>query len=109
MRLWLVCCVLMFSAAQGYQWIGQQSWFTDPGLSLPWLILGGAGLAIASNLSMMRQFQLPLAHPSPPTLSASPSEASDTLPSPSGIDPPPPGKAQVPKQSSISFEIPKKN
>ncbi|MEM6713751.1 MAG: hypothetical protein AAF622_01620 [Cyanobacteria bacterium P01_C01_bin.147] len=49
MALWLLCCVLLFVTSCGYDWLSHQSWFFTPELSLPWLVLGGLGLAIASN------------------------------------------------------------
>ncbi|MGF1457434.1 MAG: hypothetical protein ACFBSG_00250 [Leptolyngbyaceae cyanobacterium] len=49
MTLWFLCCVLLFIASRGYDWISHQGWFLTPELSLPWLVLGGLGLAIASN------------------------------------------------------------
>ncbi len=115
MRLWLVCCVLMFAAAQGYEWVGRQLWFADPDLSLPWLLLGGAGLAIASNLGAVQQLW-----PAPSTRAGASSAPSPTQSSPAftnpapGPDPAggPTAKKPSPKgtgvgQTSISFEVPK--
>jgi len=52
MALWLLCCILLFITSRGYDWLSHQSWFATPELSLPWLVLGGLGLAIASNYSV---------------------------------------------------------
>lgn len=49
MNLWFLCCLLMFMVSQGYGWLNQQPWFVVPDLALPWILLGGVGLAIASN------------------------------------------------------------
>lgn len=42
-RIWIVTFVLLFAAAEFYQWIRQVT------IPLPLFILGGVGLAIASN------------------------------------------------------------
>ncbi|HEY9889451.1 MAG TPA: hypothetical protein V6D02_13690 [Candidatus Obscuribacterales bacterium] len=49
MQLWLLCCFLLFIMLQGYDWLSHQAWFGAPALTLPWVVLGGIGLAIASN------------------------------------------------------------
>lgn len=51
MRLWLLCCACLFIGFQIYDWISHQAWLTAD-LSLLWVILGGLGLAIASNRSL---------------------------------------------------------
>jgi len=108
MRLWLVCCALLFIAAQGYDWvIGQIG--DLPELSMPWIILGGLGLAIASNLST---FKIPSSSP-PKTVNKPPVDPQPMLsegtgpPVPSAIAPP--VAQSLPKSGSISFEMPKKS
>lgn len=62
MSLWLLCCLLLFVGARGYDWISHQSWFLAPELSLPWVILGGIGLAIASNRPALTASTKPESH-----------------------------------------------
>lgn len=59
MALWLLCCILLFITSRGYDWLSQQSWFGTPELSLPWLVLGGLGLAIASNYKAWQSLTTP--------------------------------------------------
>ncbi len=111
MRLWLLCCALLFVAAQIYDWMSHQAWLTAE-LSLPWVILGGVGLAIASNRSLLK----PILHKPSPILHT---PSSSPVPSPQGspvvevnsqnlqsdpaIATPPP--ATHGSNTSISFEI----
>ncbi|WP_008308984.1 hypothetical protein [Leptolyngbya sp. PCC 6406] len=60
MRLWLLCCGVIFAGAQGYDWLSHQGWFTHPDLGLPWLVLGGLGLAIASNYRQAKAQMQPI-------------------------------------------------
>jgi hypothetical protein len=62
MRVWLVSFVVLFGLAEMYQWAKQ---FTLP---LPVYILGGAFLAIASNLD--KRGLLPFQQTEDPTLAA---------------------------------------
>jgi hypothetical protein len=53
MRLWLVCFITLFGAAELAQWLGQfrilgQGWGQTE-FPLPILVIGGISLAIASN------------------------------------------------------------
>ncbi|MGD1941939.1 MAG: hypothetical protein ACFB0G_11560 [Leptolyngbyaceae cyanobacterium] len=110
MHLWLLCCVLLFLASQGYDWISHQAWFMAPELALPWVVLGGIGLAIASNraafaplLSPSSRRAVPPAAPS----TASPPSAATKLPTP------PPTVVthptdRPPKSQSVSFKISRK-
>lgn len=52
MKLWIVCCVILFGAFELYQWICRVSWFADVQLSLPVAVAGGIVLAIASNYDL---------------------------------------------------------
>lgn len=49
MKLWLVCFFILFFGAEAIQWLGHLSWVSNVELSLPLTIVGGIGLAIASN------------------------------------------------------------
>jgi hypothetical protein len=102
----------MFIAAQGYDWVSHQAWFGQPQLSLPWLILGGIGLAIASNRSELKALtataaQLPAAEVTP-TMPDDAMVADRSLgtitPEPEPVTPPQP-QPQGPQDKSISFEI----
>ncbi|MGF1516550.1 MAG: hypothetical protein ACFCVB_01925 [Nodosilinea sp.] len=53
MKLWLVCFLLLFGFAETAQWLGQLAWFDSVELSLPLTIVGGVGLAIASNYATL--------------------------------------------------------
>jgi hypothetical protein len=112
MNLWLLCCVLLFITSQGYSWLSQQAWFVMPELALPWILLGGTGLAIASNRHLLHSHsqrhiappaastQCELSQPAFSPASATPSKATNRV-----------GKEAAKASSqptSISFEIPKK-
>lgn len=49
MKLWLVCFLILFFGAEAFQWLGEVPWVSSVELSLPLTVLGGIGLAIASN------------------------------------------------------------
>lgn len=128
MRLWLVCFITLFGAAELAQWLGQfggwgQAWGQTE-FSLPVLVMGGVGLAIASNYRRLpgllelplpglgrpakrlgRAPSRPSANPAiaPPTRSQNPVERAkekvrSQLPTVS-----PPAKSAQP----ISFKVPK--
>ncbi|NER84087.1 MAG: hypothetical protein F6K42_32015 [Leptolyngbya sp. SIO1D8] len=107
MRLWLLCCALLFITAQTYDWISHQSWFITPHLSLPWIILGGVGLAIASNHSTLKAISGRATEPGE-TLPVHPnsSEAVSSLPTQKPEIATTQSNSQ-PKTASISFEISK--
>lgn len=48
MKFWLACFVLLFAGAELLQWVTQVG---QGQISVAWLILGGMGLAAASNAS----------------------------------------------------------
>jgi hypothetical protein len=83
MQLWLVCCLVLFAVAEGWQGWGQID------LSLPLVLIGGIGLAIASQ---------PWSWPP-----ASPPKSLEVTPPPAPQMPPP----VQPGRSSISFDIAK--
>lgn len=101
MRLWLVCCVLLFMTAQGYDWVSHHGWLHLQAVPLPWMILGGVGLAIASNRSTIQHLRGRQVTPPPlPTVPpVCPPSHTPTAIAPPDIRPSPPRK-------SISFEIP---
>jgi hypothetical protein len=105
MRLWLLCCALLFAATQGYEWIQHQAWFVAPELFSPWVVLGGVGLAIASNRfarsSDSRQPRQQGSQATPSLTPPSPWEASQTTTVTSTTP-----KTPRPR-STISFEIAK--
>jgi hypothetical protein len=112
MRLWFVCCVLLFVTAQGYDWISHQAWLVMPDLSLPWLLLGGIGLAIASNRTAFPSASSPQSQrdipstvvpPTAPPFSQVPSSGSGTTEPPAVPNPP----LKPAASPSISFEIPR--
>lgn len=54
LRLWLICFVVLFGAAQFYQWLTHLTWFepfslSEISLPFPVLMMAGVVLAIASN------------------------------------------------------------
>ena len=109
MKLWLVSFLILFFGAEAVQWVLQFHWFSGVELSLPVVVMGGIGLAIASNY---RQFQalglLPEFFPNPEL--PSPTEPATTT----SREATPPQPAETPaaaatdsrtKEDSISFEI----
>ncbi|NEQ47282.1 MAG: hypothetical protein F6K00_28580 [Leptolyngbya sp. SIOISBB] len=118
MALWLLCCVLLFITSRGYDWLSHQSWFLVPELSLPWLVLGGLGLALASNRDVWhwanQRFQSGKA--TPPTISPAISTSAPSSPSvvseasQSSIwaapdSPARPSSKETVSKTSISFKI----
>jgi hypothetical protein len=97
MKLWLVCFLLLFFAAETAQWLGQLAWVSSVELSLPLTVAGGIGLAIASNYRR---------EPSPRLSSAKPEPSPLPTPTPKPVAPVPPPKARH-KGDTISFEIKK--
>lgn len=109
MHLWLLCCVLLFATSQGYDWISHQAWFTVPELALPWVVLGGLGLAIASNRDA---WQGTVDRATSKTTSATVESsnkltANSAAPSaaPSALFSSPQTRSQIFSQESISFKI----
>ncbi len=100
MKLWIVSFLLLFFAAESAQWLGQLPWLNGLELSMPLTILGGVGLAIASNAS--HRFNPGRLNPG--AITPKPPEA-----------PPPPPQREAPaptqqpnvsrKADTISFEI----
>lgn len=108
MKLWLVCFILLFSAAKGLQWLGQFSWVSGAELSLPLVIVGGLGLAIASNASTWKALGLLAAPPARPDAAARPPVVTASPP----VNPPSPSpvspnalKEIAKPAASISFDI----
>jgi hypothetical protein len=108
MRLWLVSFLILFFGAEGLQWFGQLHWFSGVEFSVPVVVIGGIGLAIASNYRLVQSLGLlPETHPTPknnpfPTRRSTPT-----------IDPAPTQTVQSPsvgsqtqrQEKSISFTI----
>ncbi|MEL6381174.1 MAG: hypothetical protein AAFQ89_01620 [Cyanobacteria bacterium J06626_18] len=98
---------MLFIAAQIYDWISHQAWITAD-LSLPWVILGGVGLAIASNRSLLKPISPKTAAglTSPlPKLQVSEASVQNLPGKPAIATPSTPTQAN---NTSISFEIPQK-
>jgi len=85
MQLWLVCCLILFIATEGWQRLSHVD------LSLPLVLIGGIGLAIGSQ-------SWPRSIPPP-----APSSQAVSPPSPQRVIAPPSRS----RRSSISFEIAK--
>lgn len=109
MKLWLVSFLILFFGAEAVQWVLQFHWFSEVELSLPVVVMGGIGLAIASNY---RQFQalglLPEFFPHPEL--PSPREPSTTISTEATLSQPVETPAAATtnsrtKENSISFEI----
>ena len=54
MKLWLVSFLILFSGAEAIQWFAHLQWFGGVELSLPAVVMGGIGLAIASNYRQLQ-------------------------------------------------------
>jgi hypothetical protein len=101
MKLWIVSFLLLFFAAETAQWLGQLPWLNGLELSTPLTILGGVGLAIASNSSHRSKRPLPdsgVTAPKPPEAPPTPQ-----LGAPSPAPQPTVGR----QANTISFEIKK--
>lgn len=110
MKFWLISFGGLFVLAEATQWLWQGQGVGKTMVSLPVVVLGGIGLAIASNY---RYWLLP------PSMSSgakqSPSSVAPFPPTrPLATKPQPEGSRKIgpgpssPPQTSISFEIPKK-
>jgi len=109
MKLWLVSFLILFFGAEAIQWILQFHWFSGVELSLPVVVMGGIGLAVASNY---RQFQalglLPEMFPAAePLASKETPTRSLTESTPPHLEKSPPVETTptLKKGNSISFEI----
>ncbi|MBW4472741.1 MAG: hypothetical protein KME45_20545 [Stenomitos rutilans HA7619-LM2] len=69
MKVWITCFVLLFGAAEVLQWVQQVS------LPLPFFVLGGALLAIASNYDKLTNMPFHLDYEKPETLKEEPTVA----------------------------------
>jgi hypothetical protein len=122
MKLWLLCFVLLFAAAEAFQGMG--SWPPLPsGLWSPLTVLAGVGLAVLSNakalglgthpsISQSNQAKPPSldgSQPVSPPLANPPSAPPAQPPSRANVMPlaPSPPGTRSPATNSISFEIPK--
>jgi len=109
MKLWLVSFLVLFFGAEAIQWFAHLHWFSGVELSLPVVVIGGIGLAIASNY---RQFQalglLPEMFPNrelPSTPEPSTATATEAAPPPVEETPAAATTNSRTKENSISFEI----
>ncbi|MDX2229815.1 MAG: hypothetical protein NW220_09270 [Leptolyngbyaceae cyanobacterium bins.349] len=68
MRVWLISFILLFGAAELYQWASELT------LPMPIFVLGGVFLAIASNYDKLKNlpFHLDYEEPEPPPKSVTP-------------------------------------
>lgn len=107
MKLWLVCFLVLFFGAEMAQWLGRLPWLGRIELSLPLTVLGGIGLAIASNYRHWLSVSTLAARPeqSPPP-AAVPSPSPAVLPQ---VKSPTQAKISTAsrKADTISFEIKK--
>lgn len=105
MRLWLVCCVLLFLAAQGYDWMHHLPWLAEFALPLPLAIAAGTGLALISNYTAGSSLPSSNGAIAPkvaePTVPVSPQETAQSPQAPART----PASVQSSGTSSISFEI----
>jgi hypothetical protein len=60
MRVWLTCFVLLFGAAELYQWVAKLS------LPMPIFVLGGIFLALFSNFDQLKEFPFHPEYQDPP-------------------------------------------
>lgn len=130
-RLWLLCCAVLFAGAEGYQWLSHQGWFVHPELGWPWVILAGMGLAIAAHYGQLKALWQPTGaeidgeiapstaspspigpeagtqpQPSPATVAdTSPTQHDGRSPHPRPISRPTPSPPKRPQGKSISFDI----
>jgi hypothetical protein len=115
MKFWLVCVVLLFLGSEATQWLGQIPWLTSVELSLPMTIVGGIGLAIASNYALLSGRHRPglgtaVSRESSTAIApqtAPPAQSGNALPTTPSINPSPQPAAIATKTESISFEIKK--
>jgi hypothetical protein len=101
MKLWLVCFLILFFGAEAVQWFGQLPWVSNVELSLPLTVLGGIGLAIASNYRNWPTFGPPPAQPESPPLPSPTPQPRATMTTPVNAS-----KVNR-KADTISFEIKK--
>jgi hypothetical protein len=99
MKLWLVCFLILFLGAEAAQWLGQLPWIGGVELSLPLTVMGGVGLAIASNYRHGSRVD-----PLPPPPEPSPLPSIMPPPSPPA-EPPVPSPQASRRADTISFEI----
>lgn len=101
MKLWLVCFLILFFGAEAAQWLGQLPWVGSAELSLPLTVVGGIGLAIASNYRSWATFSTPPAKPETAIKPVPPPPTSTTVTAPL------PSSQASRKGDTISFEIKK--
>ncbi|MGG6238127.1 hypothetical protein ACQ4N7_05760 [Nodosilinea sp. AN01ver1] len=101
MKLWLVCFLILFFGAETAQWLGQLPWVGSAELSLPLTVVGGIGLAVASNYRHWPGLGAIAAKAEAPPLPTASPPPSTTV---AASVPPPKGSRRT---NSISFEIKK--
>jgi len=84
-KFWLTCFVLLFAGAELFQWMVALG---GADLSGAWLVLGGMGLAAASNAKHLPRL-------SPPQVSGGTSGQGNDLPSPSTVKGEPTRQQQI--------------
>ncbi|MEM8807764.1 MAG: hypothetical protein AAGF01_17225 [Cyanobacteria bacterium P01_G01_bin.38] len=109
MRFGLICFLALFFGTELVQWVAHLPWLSEFELSLPLTLLGGGGLAIASNYKHLNGL-LPLPQAGQPDTAIAPNPAASNpttsnSAAPSthpALSPPPPSQTSA---SSISFKI----
>ncbi|MGB3199970.1 MAG: hypothetical protein WBA99_03655 [Nodosilinea sp.] len=99
MKLWLVSFLILFFGAEMAQWLGHLPGLGRIELSLPLTVLGGIGLAIASNYRPW-----PSLDPNADTAKSVPLPTATPSPSPPAAASPPPRVSRK-ATDTISFEI----
>ena len=99
MKFWLTCFGLLFIGSELFQWFAELG---GGQLSGVWLVLGGLGLAAASNAAHLPKLT------GTTTSNLVANEASDRNPTKSQVEAPlpkPPSVAQQSTEDSISFKV----
>jgi hypothetical protein len=109
MKLWLVCFLILFFAAEGLQWLGQLPGLGQANLSQPLVVVAGLGLALASNAFPQRSSPK-ASRPRPPEAAPAGLQATGFQATEVPVVAAPPLASPAPKAApgkSISFEIPR--
>ncbi|MEM9904189.1 MAG: hypothetical protein AAF921_04105 [Cyanobacteria bacterium P01_D01_bin.44] len=109
MRFGLICFLALFFGTELVQWVTHLPWLSEFELSLPLALLGGSGLAIASNYKQLNGLLPPPQAGQPDTAiapnPAASSPATSHSAAPSTKPALSPQSPSQPSSSSISFKI----